>query len=427
MAVASVDQSLALQQEMVRPELEDLSLESSILWKKFKSTQTKSVSSRLARIPTMPTRGGKPRVGNLDGGDLGLGSGPITIPGQVTTTTLVMAWSYTREAEYATDSDEKAIEDFATLTKSIAPKAFADFMDTVIQGNGSNTLDTIVGTVTQGANIVGFLVNNANFFLDDQDLDVWSALGVAGGPTASVTVESSDILNNTIWLSNPIPTSSGIGAGYLLLVSGSPGAANTGVFGLRYYQVGTNTGNWLGIQRSAYPGKYLVPTIPVNGALTPQIVRAIFSLIELSKGEEAVDGEGMFGHCNVDVRDAWEQNALLVQRIDYTNLKGDTSEDMLKRKAATTIAGREMLVNPRALPGYLDILVQKNMFRIETVPTDFYDVAGQTLFPLYGQSGGIAASLVFYMIWQGQLAIVQGREGAYLSGVTSPNGLPQNF
>jgi hypothetical protein len=423
MGVASVDQSLALQQEWVRPDLEDLALSASVLWKRFKSTQTKKVSNRLARIPTMPSRGGKPRVGNLDGGDLGLGSGPTTIPGQITTTTLVMAWSYTKEAEYATDSDEKAIEDFATLTKSIAPKAFADFMDTVSQGNGSNTQDTIVSTVTSGSNITGFVVNCANLFLDDQDIDVWSTLGAAGGPTASVTIESTDILNNTIWLANPIPTASGVTAGYLLLVSGSPGAANTGVFGLRYYQVGTNTGNWLGVQRSAWPGKYLVPTIPVNGALTPQVVRAIYSLIELSKGEEAVDGEGMFNHCNVDVRDAWEQNALLVQRINYVEAKGDSSEDMLKRKAASTIAGRELTVNPRALPGYLDILRQKNMFRIETVPVDFYDVGGQTLFPLYGISGGIAASLVFYMVWQGQLAIVQSREGAFLSGITSPQGL----
>jgi len=422
MGIASVDQSLALQQEWVRPEVEDLALSASVLWKRFKSTQKKDVSGRLARVPTMPSRGGKPRVANLDGGDLGLGSGPTTIPGQVTTTTLIMAWSYTKEAEYATDSDEKAIEDFATLTRSIAPKAFADFMDTVIQGNGSNTLDTIVSTVVTGSNITGFVVNNANFFLDDQDLDIWSALGTAT-PVASITIESTDILNNTIWLANPIPTSLGITAGYQLLVSGSPGQANTGVFGLRYYMVGTNTGNWLGIQRSAWAGKYLVPTLAVNGALTPQVVRAIFSLVELSKGEEVIEGEGMFGHCNVDVRDAWEQNALLVQRIDYNAAKGDTSEDMLKRKAATTIGGRELLVNPRALPGYLDILKEKNLFRIETVPTDFYDVAGQTLFPLYGQSGGIAASLVFYMIWQGQMAIVQSREGAFLSGITIPTGL----
>ncbi len=426
MGIAAVDQTLATQQEWVRPELEDLALSASVLWKRFsKNTQVKPVSNRPARIPTMPSKGGKPRVGNLDGGDLGLGSGPTTVPGQLTTTTFVMAWSYTKEAELATDSDEKAIEDFATLTRSIAPKSFADFMDCAIQGDGSNTLDTVVSTVTSGSNITGLVVNNANFFLDDQDIDIWSALG--GTLQASVTIESSDILNNTIWLANPIPTSSGVAGGSLLLISGSTGVANTGVFGLRYYQVGTNTGNWMGVQRSAWPGKYITPTIAVSGGLTPQIVRALFSLIELSKGEDAIDGEGIFGHCNVDVRDAWENNALLVQRIDFVASKGDRSEDMLKRKAPETIGGRPLLVNPRAKPGYLDILKEKNLFRIETAPVDYYDVAGQTLFPLYGQSGGIAASLVFYMIWQGQLGIVQSRENAFLSGVPAPTGLPVNF
>jgi hypothetical protein len=425
MGIAAVDQTLATQQEWVRPELEDLALSASVLWKRFsKNTQVKPVSNRPSRIPTMPSRGGKPRVGNLDGGDLGLGSGPTTVPGQLTTTTFVMAWSYTKEAELATDSDEKAIEDFATLTRSIAPKSFADFMDTAIQGDGSNTLDTVVSTVTSGSSITGLVVNNANFFLDDEDLDCWSALG--GTLQANITVESSDILNNTIWLANPIPTSTGVTTGTLLLISGSQGVANTGIFGLRYYQVGTNTGNWMGIQRSAWPGKYITPTIAVSGGLTPQIVRAIFSLVELSKGEDAAEGEGMFGHCNVDVRDAWENNALLVQRIDVAGARAE-AKDMLSRKAPETIGGRELLVNPRAKPGYLDILKEKNMFRIETAPVDYYDVAGQTLFPLYGQSGGIAASLVFYMIWQGQLGMVQTRENAFLSGVPAPTGLPVNF
>src|SRR4029077_21007355 len=109
MGIAAIDQTLATQQEWVRTELEDLALSASVLWKRFsKNTQVKPVSNRPARIPTMPSKGGKPRVGNLDGGDLGLGSGPTTVPGQLTTTTFVMAWSYTKEAELATDSDEKA-------------------------------------------------------------------------------------------------------------------------------------------------------------------------------------------------------------------------------------------------------------------------------------------------------------------------------
>ena len=418
--IANVSQALAVQQEYVRPELEDLALSASVLWKRFgKNTQVKPVSNRPARIPTMPSKGGKPRVGNLDGGDLGLGSGPTTVAGQLTTTTFVMAWSYTKEAEYTTDSNEKAIEDFATLTKSIAPKQFADFMDTVIQGDGSNTLDTVVSTVTSGGNITGLVVNNANFFLDDQDVDIWTALG--GTLTATITVQSVDVLNNTIWLLNTILVSSGVTTGYKLLVSGSAGTANSGMFGLRYYQVGTNTGNWMSVTRSSWPGKYITPTIAVNGALTPQVVRALVSLIELSKGEDAE--EGIIGHCNVDVRDAWEQNALLVQRIDVDNRRLERSQDMLAKKAPETIGGHELVVNPRALPGYLDFLKEKNWFRIEVKPVDFYDVAGQTLFPLYGTSGGIAASLIFYLVYQGQIGAVQTRENAFLSGVTIPSGL----
>lgn len=63
MGIANVDQTLALQQEWVRPELEDLSLSASVLWKRFKNVQTKGVSNRLARVPTMPSRGGRAACG----------------------------------------------------------------------------------------------------------------------------------------------------------------------------------------------------------------------------------------------------------------------------------------------------------------------------------------------------------------------------
>src|ERR1700744_5883296 len=188
MAIANAAQALASEQEWVRPELEDLALSSSILWKRFgKNTQVKPVSDRPSRIPTMPSRGGKPRVGNMNGGDMGIGSGPTQVPGQLTTTCFIHAFSYTAQAEYATDSDEKAIENFATLTRSIAPKQFADFLDLQLQGNGNNQIDTVVSTVTEGVLMVGAVVNNANFFLDDQDIDIWTA--VAGTFVATITVE----------------------------------------------------------------------------------------------------------------------------------------------------------------------------------------------------------------------------------------------
>src|SRR5271165_732789 len=421
MAIASAAQALASEQEHVRPELEDYSLSASVLWKRIqKNTSVTPVSDRPTRIPTMPTRGGKPRVGNMNGADMGIGSGPQQVPGQLTTTCFIHAFSYTKQAEYATDSDEKAIENFANLTRSIAPKQFANFLDTTLQGDGSNTLDTVVSTNVVGGNIVGLVVNNANFFLDDQDIDVWTAVG--GTFVTTITVSQSDVLSNTIWLTTPIPTAT-ISAGYKLLVNGSSGQANSGMFGLRYYQVATNTGNWMGVQRSAYPGKYITPNIPVNGALVPQTVRAIKSQIELAMGEDRAETDGLIAHCNVDARDAWEQNALLVQHINMTELRGDSSVDMLKKNASGTIGGTEFVINPRSLPGYIDFLSLKNWFTIETKPVDFYDVGGQTLFPVIGASGGLASSLVFYMIWEGQLGAVQPRLNAFLNGIAIPSGI----
>lgn len=413
MAIANAAQALASEQEWVRPELEDLALSASVLWKRIgKNTQVKPVSDRPSRIPTMPSRGGKPRVGSMNGADMGIGSGPTQVPGQLTTVCYIHAFSYTAQAEYATDSDEKAIENFATLTRSIAPKAFADFLDIQLQGNGSNQIDT-VQSVT--ADKTGIGVTNANFFLDDQDVDI-----VHGGVTYTVTIESSDILGNTIWLT--APANANIAAGDPIYVNGAAQQANTGLAGIRAYHVGTNTGNWMGVNRADWPGKYLTPSQAANGALTPQMVRTVEALIELSKGDDATE-DGLIAHSTPSENLAWENNALLVQRIDMAQLKGDQSVDMLKRKAPSTMGGHENVINPRALPGYIDFMKLKNWFRIETKPVDFYDVAGQTLFPVYGQSGGLISAMVFYLVYEGQVGMVQSREDAFISGITIQSGL----
>ena len=420
MGIANAAQALASEQERVSPILDDLSLQSSILRKRIqKDTTAHPVSDRPCRMPTMPSRGGKPRVGNMNGADMGIGSGPTQVVGQATTVCYIHAFSYTKQTEYATDSDEKAIENFATLTRSIAPKQFADFLDVQLQQAGDNKIDTVVSTVTSGGNITGLVVNNANFFLDDEDVDVWT--GTGGSFVATVTIQDSAIASNTVWLANPVPTGT-ITAGMGLFVNQSSGQANTGTFGLRYYQVATDTGNWLGIQRSAWPGKYICANIPVNGALTPQIVRAVRSQIELNMGEEAENNE-LVAHCNVDAIDAWEQNALLVQHIDMAQLRGTESEDMLKKNPAKTIGGIEFLKNPRALPGYIDFVALKNCSTIETKPVDFYNVGPNTLFGIIGQSGGQASALVFYMVAEFQLIMRQTRLNAFLNGISIPHGL----
>ncbi len=221
MSIASVSQTIASQHEFVRPELELLYLASARLWSKVKArTDVKAISNRPARIPFEVLSGGKFRAdqSGFNGGDMGQGSGPTETFGTLSCTAFLQASEYTALTEYSTDSDEKAIKNYVSLTQQRAAETFAAYMDSVfVNGDGSNTLDTVVSTTTNG-----LVVNNANKFQDNQDIDIWSAL--SGTLLGTVTVLSVDIANNTIWLEAAVPA--GVTTGSLLLVSGSAGVAN---------------------------------------------------------------------------------------------------------------------------------------------------------------------------------------------------------
>lgn len=415
MAVATVQNSIAAQIEWTRGELPVLFLLASRLWKRIGlRTDVKPISNRPARIPFLPLAGAKFRTGGFDGQDMGIGSGPMETFGNLSCVGFLQCTEYTALADWSTDSDEKAIANYVTLTQSQAAKTFAGYMDATFQGDGSNTLDTVVSTVASG-----LVVNNANFFQDNQDIDCYSALTGGAGFIATVTILSVDIQNNTIWLTGAVP--GGVGTGTKLLISGSPGLANSGLYGLRYYQQGGNAGSYMGVQRSAFPGKFSTSTIAVNGTLTPSIVRALEAQIELAIGLEEADNSDLVVHCNVDMRAAWENNAILVQRVIQNEVKGDESVDMLKRRAPTVMGGWEVLTNERALPGLVDFLALKNWFRIETKPLDYFEVGGQTIFPGYGISGGLNSTMLFYLVQMVQTGNQNPRSGGYLSNVTIPS------
>lgn len=420
MANGSVSQNIASQIEHVRSTLEELILLQAVVWKRVKtSTDITSISNRPARIPFNVLTGGIMRTGaNLfDGQDLGRGSAPTQTFGTLSAISLVQASEYTSLSEFSTDSSEKAIENYVTLTNRQATETFAGYQDSLFaQSDGSNTLDTVVSV-----NGNGLVVNNADIFQDNQLVDCWTALG--GSFLGTVQILSIDIANNTIWLVNAPP--GGVGAGTLLLMTGSAGVAGSGFFGIPYYHVAGNGGNFMGIPRSAFPGKFSTPNVNVGsggtttGSLTPASVRAMQAQIDLAMGIDAADDE-VVAHMNVDMAAAWENNALPVQNIVYNQVKGDTSEDMLKKRQSTTIAGREILRNVRARTGRIDFLNFKHWFRLETRSLDMHDVGGQTLFPIYGASGGLASSQIFYLEWMGQAGLGQPRRESYMNNITIP-------
>jgi hypothetical protein len=413
MSVGNNQAAVAAQIEAIRPDLPALMLLASVLWGRIEArTDMTPVGSRPTRVPTLPITGGQFRVGNFDGSDMGTGSGPQEVPGYLSCASYLQASEYTAQAQWSTDSSQKAIQDYVTLTHEQAAQTFGGYMDVLAQGDGSNTIDTIVSVVTGG-----LVVNNANFFQSNQIVDIWSAVG--GAYVATLQIQIEDVQQNTIWMTTAIP--GGVTAGMVVMVQGSSGQANSGIFGLKYYNVGSNVGNFMGIPRASYPGRYIAANVSLGGqSLTPASVRALQAQVVLNMGTKAAAETEPVAHCNVDMQSAWENNAIPVQSVIMNEVKGDQSTDMLKKTAPTMMAGREILLNPRATPGRIDFIDLKNFWRVETKPTDYYDVGGQTVFPVIGASGGLQSADLFYLVLMAQIGVSNPRISSFVSNAAIP-------
>lgn len=408
--------SIAPQKEFIAPELEPLALEASILWSLIKEeTPADAVSTRPFRVPFEIGGNGTFSVGQtFDGPSLGLGSAPQTVPGYASCVGFVQATQYTALAQWANDSQEKSISNYVVETEKRAAKAFGGYMDVQMLGAADNVCDYAVSV---GANSI--VVHNPNEFQNFQYVDLWSAVG--GAFLGTVQIQTASVSDQTIYLTTSVPA--GFAAGDPIMFRGASGQANTGLGGLRLYQQSGNTGQFLGINKLTYPGMFSTPSINLGGkALTPSVIRAVEAQMAYALGEENED-EDDIAHCGPDGRLAWEQNALLVQTVQMQAVKGDESVDMLKKKAPTMMAGRRLVMNPRAYPGIIDFLKLKYWKRAQTRAIGEYEAAGQTLFPAYGSDGGIATSMLFYIVALCQVYNVQPRRGAYVTNFAIPNYL----
>jgi hypothetical protein len=415
MAGANVTQTLALQQELVRPKLSLMYQQDWTLWGKIKArTDLDVVSFRPTRVPMELIEGGKFRQGNPGGGDLGLGSGITTDFGTLVPVYLFQATMYDKLSEITTNTEQKAIENYAQVTMERAMTQFNVNMEALIQGDGSNTLDTVVSV--SGNTLT---VNNANEFYGNQDIDVWSALsGVFRG---TATILTTDANNNQLNLTAAPPA--GTVAGDLLLVNGSSGVANSGLFGIKAYQVNSNTGSVMNLPRSSYPGRLSTPHVSGNNnTLTPAMARRTTAQMKIAMGLDAADNEELLYHMNLDMSAAWENVGVVVSSVIQNQVGGSNSVDMLKKEVPKTFGGRPLQESIHATPGRIDGLCLKHWFRVENQPIDYYEVGGQTIFPTYGASGGLSANILFYL-WTGvNLGQSNVRKGVYLDSVQIPTG-----
>lgn len=392
-------------------------LEASYFWGRTEVLPDTQVSMRPTRIPTLVSETGAFSVAGIDGQNLGRGTAPQEVPAYASPVAYLQASEWTLESDWATDSNQKAIQNYVTLTHQKSFVTFGGYMDVIAQGDGSNTLDTIVSVVTGG-----LVVNLVNKFQNNQTVDIFTA--VNGTLVATLTINTCATQTSTIWMTSSIP--SGVLAGMPIMVHGASGQANSGLLGLLYFDTQLDIGNYLGIPRASYAGMYVANGFNLNNqSLSPSAIRAMEVLSFQAMGEENLDSEPVI-NCGPDMLMAWEANSLGMRTITMQGASsGNETMDALAKSMPRTIAGREILGprgmgNPRATPGRLDFNDMRDWKRLEVKAADYISYGGQTEFPIVGNDGGLVSSTIFYLCVVTQLVCLSARRQAFVSGAAIP-------
>lgn len=418
MAAVTNAQTVGYQFEKVRPRISLMFQRDDTLFSRIKKrTDVENVSSRNMRIPARMLAGGVFSQFSPAGSDMGRGSGTTVDVLQVTPQFFLQATEINKDAEAYTNSKQKAIEDVGKTELQSALDQMNTNIEALLNTDGSGTLDTATGAAT--GNVIP--VNNANQFYDGQPVQFFNGLGTGALGGAAYTILSVDSINKQITLTAAPPA--GIAAGTLIIINGAPGTAASSLFGVQYHNLQANTGTYLQLSRSSYPGKLTTPHVAFGGQpLTPQSARLGFQLMRRAMGAEAPSLGELEFHMGLDMEAAWENQGLVVTQVIQNQLKGSNSEDMLKKDPPKSFCGRPMLVSIHAKPGRIDGIPFKHWGRAECQSIDFMDWGGQTMLPVTGASGGYSAATIFYL-WTGfQIFSDNPRAGVYYDGVSIPSG-----
>lgn len=421
-------QSVALQLEKVRDKLPLLYERDDILLTMIQQRgDVDRVSSRNMRLPLQIRPGGKAGLANLDGGDLGRGSGTTYDVAQVTPVFFRNAVEITKLVEYSTNSPEKAIENAAKREVKNGMAQFRSFLDKVVQTAGNGVLGTVGSIVTSGLpSGVGAQINlvtppGAALFYYNQTIQFYDPTltnnyNVNTSTTTNILLV--DPFNKFIQIDN-LPT--GVGAGDAIVHDGLTGAQPTSLFGVPYHQSNAATGTWLNLNRGTYPVELATPHVAGNNAaITPGVVRLAINKVRKALGTNQVGK--LIAYMALEQENAWEQLGISISQIIKEGAGGRASDLDLLFTGELTMAGVPIKSSINANQARIDFLDLSHWGRAVMQDIDFYDVGGQTVFPIYGASGGLSAAYIFYFVTGFQVWTDSPRSGAYIDSLAIPTG-----
>src|SRR5271154_6692666 len=404
---------IALQLEKVRDKVPLLYERDDILLTMIQQRgAVEKVSSRNMRLPLQVNPGGKAGSYNADGGDLGRGSGTAYDVAQVSPIFFRFAIEITKLVEYATTGRERAIENAAKREVANGMKQFRSFLDKLIQTAGNGVLGTINNVA--GGTFTMTVPNGAALVYPGQTIQIYdTTLTTNRNVAAGVTT--------TVLTADPITTQQITVDTDVIVHDGLTGAQPVSLFGIKYHQNNATTGTWLNLNRATYPIQLQTPRVNAgNAALTPSNVRLAINKVRKSLGINHL--AKLIAYMAVEQEHAWENLGITVSQIIKEGGEKSGNDLDLLFSGRKTMSGIPIKASVNADQTRVDFLDLAHWGRAVLKDIDFYEVNGNTVFPIYGASGGLAASYIFYFDTAFQVWDDSPRTGAFIDTLARPSG-----
>jgi hypothetical protein len=417
MAQMQNTQTIALQLEKVRDKVPLLYERDDVLLTMIQQRgDVEKVSSRNMRLPLQLIPGGNAGSYDPDGGDLGRGSGTTYDVAQITPIFFRFAVEISKLVEYATNAKEKAIENAVKREVANGMKQFRSFLDKLIQTAGNGVLGTI--SSVSGSVFTMNIPTGAALVYPGQTIQIYDTTETTNRGTCNVL--SADPISPTQTITVDTPPSGTI-ATDLIVHAGLSGAQPVSLYGIKYHQTNATTGTWLNLNRATYPTQLATPRVnAANSALVPGYVRLAINKVRKSLGINQLGK--LIAYTSVEQEHAWENLGITISQV-IKESGGSSSNDLdLLFSGRKTMSGVPIKSSINADQTRVDFLDLSHWGRAVTKDIDFFEIGGNTVFPIYGSSGGVSAAFIFYFDTGFQVWNDSPRSGAYIDSLARPNG-----
>jgi len=418
MSAMSNAQTIALQLEKVRDKVPLLYERDDVLLSMIQQRgDVEKVSSRAMRLPLQVNPGGKAGSYNADGGDLGLGSGTSYDVATISPIFYRFAVQITKLVEYATNARDKAIENAAKREVANGMKQFRSFLDKLIQTAGNGVLGSIASGGVSGNVFAMNVPSGAALVYVGQTVQVYDSTLTTNRGSCNV-VAADPITAQTITVDS---APAGTVAGDLIVHDGLSGSQPVSLFGIKYHQNNATTGTWLNLNRATYPVQLATPRVNAgNAALTPANVRLAINKVRKSLGINQLGR--LIAYTSVEQEHAWENLGISISQIIKEGGISSGNDLDLLFTGRKTMSGVPIKSSVNADQTRVDFLDLSHWGRAVMKDIDFFEIGGQTVFPIYGGSGGISAAYIFYFDTGFQVWDDSPRSGAYIDSLARPSG-----